>query len=355
MYRRRSRPGFTLVELLVVIAIIGILIGLLLSAVQAAREAGRRAQCQNNLRQIGLAIHNHHDQHGYMPQGGSWWIRMPNGQWRNPQAPWNQTSYRNGREFLPLLTSDLNPQIPPIEGTPVIGMNQSLCWSYQILPYLEKRNIWFPTVTATSHVERHRQMMAIIRGAEIPEYACPTRRSGQLIMRNGNMPIDYASPEHDWRAGGGDGWHGCMPYGVHGVHPFGRVVDGTAQTILIGEKRIPAARVGVPWYGDNNIGFAAPWNDDTKRTARRYVGVGNGDPNHPPAGIGRGFAVHPPKPDTWRPNDWSGGWRFGSSHPNGFNVVMVDGSVHMIDFGIDPRVFVFLTLRDDGVNVSVNQ
>ena len=78
-FRGTKRAAFTLVELLVVIAIIGILIALLLPAVQAAREAARRAQCKNNLKQIGVAFANHESQHGHFPTGG-WgcnWVGDP--------------------------------------------------------------------------------------------------------------------------------------------------------------------------------------------------------------------------------------------------------------------------------------
>jgi len=67
--KRPQRKGFTLIELLVVIAIIAILIALLLPAVQQAREAARRSTCKNNMKQLGLALHNYHDSHKILPPG----------------------------------------------------------------------------------------------------------------------------------------------------------------------------------------------------------------------------------------------------------------------------------------------
>src|SRR5262249_50424441 len=112
----QRKLGFTLVELLVVIAIIGILVALLLPAIQAAREAARRTQCKNNLKNIGLSIHNLYNTYKYFPTGGT----QPN------------PSIEDYLRDTP--TAGLFNRKGPANGP----LEQGLGWMYQILPFLEE-------------------------------------------------------------------------------------------------------------------------------------------------------------------------------------------------------------------------
>ena len=150
---RWSRPGFTLIELLVVIAIIAILIGLLLPAVQKVREAAARTQCVNNLKQIGLAMHQYHDTQG----------RVPGGLQRS-HAPW-----------------------PPGYQTPQ-GLDHGPGWGWgsYLLPYLEQGNVYSQI---NFNVDVGDPSMAAVRTTVLKVFVCPSDPAHQDLFTITTSPL----------------------------------------------------------------------------------------------------------------------------------------------------------------------
>jgi prepilin-type N-terminal cleavage/methylation domain-containing protein/prepilin-type processing-associated H-X9-DG protein len=278
------RRGFTLIELLVVIAIIGVLTGLLVPAVQKVREAANRAQCQNNLKQLGLAFHSHHGALGYFPTGGWFWSSTP--------------TYVNG--------------------LPAVGARQEAGWGFQILPYIEGENVW-KGGQATTDDDRVRVAM----GTPNPLFFCPARRGPQIVtfafpgFFNGNT-IDIALGDY-----GASNWELTGVVQQYIPMRIVNVRDGTSNTLLLSERRLNIAFLGTPQY-DDDVGYASGWDNDTMRQTDLA-----------------------PAPD-YSASSGDGGMRFGSSHPGRFNAIFADGSVHTITYGIDPTIFRHLGNMTDG-------
>src|SRR6185437_13783478 len=205
--RVAARLGFTLIELLVVIAIIGVLLGLLLPAVQKVREAAARAKCQNNLKQIGLGFHNHHDTFGYFPTGGWDW--------------WSIPTYVNGQ--------------------PAVGVPQQAGWGFQILPYLEGVNTWRGGQASNDY---DRALIAVSTPNSV--FFCPARRGTQTTTFSApgyfnDQPVtvalcDYAASNYEET--------GIVRY--QNPTRMSDVTDGTSNTLLVGDKRLNRSKLGQP-------------------------------------------------------------------------------------------------------------
>jgi prepilin-type N-terminal cleavage/methylation domain-containing protein/prepilin-type processing-associated H-X9-DG protein len=342
------RAAFTLIELLVVVAIIAVLIGLLLPAVQKVREAAARIKCQNNLKQIGLGMHNYHGVFGHFPSGA-------------PPAPITLT-------WLP-------------------------AWAAHTLPYIEQANAHnLLDPNARSYVPNLQDLAnrdAFVN-ITVPVYVCPSSRLPAMVIpedaaadRNtlaGNYvavmgattsPTDYTDPtggrraadcRRDERAPN----HGGFVASNGVIFPgsktrIGQITDGTSHTIVAGEQGD---------WGSDNVTINAPRPQYDIRSARRtgiWVGARvsqvPSDPTAaPPVTVftcnssegGTLTTVRHPLNTKARVRYDDGIARYGwnnplqSTHPGGVNVLRADGGVTFLRDTLPFDTLRWLCIRDDG-------
>lgn len=277
------RRGFTLVELLVVIAIIGILIALLLPAVQAAREAARRSQCTNNLKQLGLALHNYHDTYNEFPAGGA----------------------DTGN-----------------------GSREMWGWGAFILPFIEESNLYEQLRVSQQDLTvtlNNTSLRPLVQTA-IEGFICPSDPGGDLMdggqMNGGtgrhfngdsSVPNSFRVAKSNY-VGVAGFWdvdernnNGVLFRGSH--MRFADITDGTASTFLVGERNKFCAQGA--WVGNRNVTGSGPQGADyTMGAVFRPVN----DPSNGTHRCVEGFA---------------------SEHPGGANFGFADGSVHFITDNIN--------------------
>jgi prepilin-type N-terminal cleavage/methylation domain-containing protein len=294
---RRGRHAFTLIELLVVISIIGILMSLLVPAVQKARSMVLRTSCGNNLRQIGLAMHQFHDIYKVFPSNGGWdgtqTILASSG------PPFTPTTFDfTTNRLYTWGTGD--PKMSPRQ--------QTGSWAYSILPYIEQQAMYQNRVWT----------------AAVPLYICPARRMADPAPT-------VAQDKWGKYAGGGYAW-GRTDYGVNldafdnrpTCSPIARFIDGLSNTVLVGEKAYDVSVQKLSWYYDEPFFLGG-----SKGTSRGAVGIS-------PDGPGINYK------ENW-----------GSAHIGGAQFLFGDGAVNMLRFDISTDVMAALLTPDGNEVVSI--
>ena len=331
------RQAFTLVELLVVIAIIGILIGMLLPAVQQVREAARRTACLNNIKQLGLALHNFESSRGEFPPG---WSGNPLP--RHPQY----ISTENVRDGL--------------------QHGNWFGWGFFLLPFAEQENLYDQLLEACAspgseqlvtwgpiHVGQDGTPLA---GTILPGFRCPSDTGGDLsefwtddgtpkygksnyVACTGNTENGETGIGRD--ADSPDGFQYYGMFGRNVAETFESCSDGSSNVILLGERSSERELLaseggdsdtcngGAIWIGTMRHDHVDTWIGHPTST-RRWSNLGRvGGTQFTINGSGRGRG-------------------FGSEHNGVASVVFVDASVHLLNDNIDVVALELLGVKADG-------
>jgi prepilin-type N-terminal cleavage/methylation domain-containing protein/prepilin-type processing-associated H-X9-DG protein len=351
---RLRRIAFTLVELLVVIAIIGILVALLLPAVQAAREAARRMQCSNNLKQLGLALHNYHDVYKVFPCNGFQFVPSPlnNTSWTDSskgsqlvkmlpyveQTPmWQQIPF-GGRLPQPLLNgtgsgnnAEWNAQLAGGKNVWSVRIDGFMCPSYSQFSGWQWDDSNARAFSCYGFSLGNQQMDSL--NGSCTAFNPPPAPGPNNTVPGGNMfgtgPVGHGNSQN--------------PADISG--PFSRgpwaakiaqINDGTSNVIAMGEV--------LPHKGDHTwngwMHFNSLWTATTAPI------------NFPVTGIGEpGWNTIPYSCNHWQ--NWQTSQGYKSNHPGGAQFVFCDGSVQFLPQTIDYMTYQRLGCRRDGNAVQI--